>query len=320
MTTSPVSPSPVDHIEIYILVDNYVDGGLPASAGVRRYSLDHEGKLPINSFLAEHGISLIVTAFVGDNSHRLILDAGCSSKALPHNLDFGDVDLSEVIDVVISHGHEDHMGALPQLLARMPNHAKVYAHPAAFHSPRYYRADSGDLLLEPKFERKWISAANAQLIETPSPTLIGEGSFVITGEIPRTNDFEKALPGSLMEVEGELIPDNIIDDQAVVVVLKNHGLVVLTGCAHAGVINTVNYARKLTGIDRVYAVIGGFHLSGEPFRHALEPTLDALRMLNPKMLVPMHCSGIEAKSLLYREMPDRIKVSGVGTTFSLPIT
>lgn len=317
---STISPVHVDHVEIYVLVDNYVDGGLTESAGVRRYSLGHDGKLPINSFLAEHAISLIVTASVGNKSHRLILDAGCSPEALPHNLEFGEVNLNDVNDVVISHGHEDHMGALPQLLARMPNPAKVYAHPVAFHSPRFYLADSGDLLLEPKFEREWITSAGGELIETPGPTLAGEGTFVITGEIPRTNDFEKALPGSLMEVDGQLVPDSIIDDQAVVVVLKNHGLVVITGCAHAGVINTVNYARKLTGIDRVYAVIGGFHLSGQPFRHALEPTLDALRMFDPQVLVPMHCTGIEAKSLLYREMPDRIKISGVGTTFSLPLS
>lgn len=320
MMNSSIAPVPVDGVEIYVLIDNYVDGGLPSSAGVKRYSLSHEGNLPINSFLAEHAISLMVTVFVGDKSHHIILDAGCSPEALPHNLDFGNVDLKNVTDVIISHGHEDHMGALPQLLSKMPNSVKVYAHPVAFHSPRFYLADSDELLRQPKFERDWITSANAELIQTPDPMLIGEDLFLITGEIPRKTDFEKALPGSLMEVDGKLVPDNIVDDQAVVVVLKNHGLVVLTGCAHAGVVNTVNYAQRLTGIDRVYAVIGGFHLSGEPFHQALAPTLEALKMIDAKVLVPMHCTGIEAKSIFYREMPDRIKVSGVGTTFSLPLS
>jgi 7,8-dihydropterin-6-yl-methyl-4-(beta-D-ribofuranosyl)aminobenzene 5'-phosphate synthase len=315
-----MSPIAADGVEIYVIVDNYVDGGLPASLGVQRYSLGHDGKLPINSYLAEHAISLMVTAFVGDKSHRIILDAGCSPEALPHNLDFGNVDLDGVTDVVISHGHEDHMGALPQLLSKMPNMAKVYAHPAAFHSPRYYLADSGELLEEPTFERGWITSANAELIETLGPTRIGKGLFLITGEIPRKNDFEKALPGSLMAVDGKLVPDKIADDQAVVVVLKNHGLVVLTGCAHAGIINTVDHARRLTGIDRVYAVIGGFHLSGEPFRHALQPTLEEFGKMDPTVLVPMHCTGIEAKALLYSHMPDRIKISGVGTTFRFPLS
>jgi 7,8-dihydropterin-6-yl-methyl-4-(beta-D-ribofuranosyl)aminobenzene 5'-phosphate synthase len=316
---SPISPVPVDRLEIYVLVDNYVDGGLPVSAGVKRYELGRDGKLPINSFLAEHALCLVITAKVGTKSHRLILDAGCSTAALPHNLEFGDVNLDDVEDVVISHGHEDHMGALPQLLARMPRSTKVHAHPAAFHSPRFYRADSGELLLQPRFQRSWITEAGAKLIETPGPTLAGEEVFLITGEIPRSNNFEKALPGSLMEVDGELVPDKIIDDQAVIVALKGHGIVVLTGCAHAGVINTTDFARKLTGIDRVYAVIGGYHLSGEPFRDALRPTLDALREFDPRVLVPMHCTGVEAKSLLQQEMPDRAQVSGVGTTFILPL-
>jgi 7,8-dihydropterin-6-yl-methyl-4-(beta-D-ribofuranosyl)aminobenzene 5'-phosphate synthase len=83
--------------------------------------------------------------------------------------------------------------------------------------------------------------------------------------------------------------------------------------------NESDFARKLTGNDRVYAVIGGYHLSGEPFRDALRPTLDALREFGPQVLVPMHCTGVEAKSLLQQEMPDRAQVSGVGTTFILPL-
>ncbi len=210
-------------------------------------------------------------------------------------------------------------GPLPQLLARMPRATKVYAHPCAFHTPRYYLAGYGELLLEPEFSKDWILEAGAELIETPVPTHMGNGAFLITGKIPRITEFEKALPGSLMEVDGKLVPDHIHDDQAIIAVLKDCGLVVLTGCAHAGVINTIKYACMLTGIDRVYAVIGGFHLSGEPFRNALGPTLDALKAIDPQVLVPMHCTGIEAKSLFYRKLPNRVKIRGVGTTISLPL-
>lgn len=314
------SPLPVDRVEVYVLVDNYVDGGLPASPGVERYSLNHGGKLPINSFLAEHALSLIITAVVENTSRRIVLDAGCSPEALPHNIEFGGVNLDDVSDVVISHGHEDHMGALPRLLERMPVGTNVYAHPAAFHTPRFYLADSDELLEQPVFEREWISSADANLIETPGPMLIGDDLFLITGEIPRENDFEKALPGSVMKKDGEIVPDVIVDDQAVILVLKQHGLVVLTGCAHAGIINTVEYARRLTGVDQVHAIMGGFHLSGQPFKNALDPTLTALKRIDPNVLVPMHCTGMEAKLLLHGHMPDRIKVSGVGTTFRFPIT
>ncbi len=309
----------VDSLDIYVLVDNYVDGGLPGGPGVRRYKLGYDGKLPINSFLAEHALSLILTATTGTDQRRIILDAACCPLALPHNLTFGEIDLNGLESVVISHGHEDHMGALPQLLEKMDRPVRVYAHPVAFHVPRYYRTDEGEMLLEPKFEREWVTSAGGEVIETPGPTLIEDGSFLITGEIPRKTDFEKALPGSLMEVHGQLVPDVILDDQAVVVALKGHGLVVVTGCAHAGVVNTLRYAQDVTGIETIYAVIGGFHLSGDPFQSARQPTVNALRKLDPKTIIPMHCTGAEAKKMIENAFPEQTLISGVGTTFSLPI-
>jgi len=313
------TPVAVDRLEIYVVIDNYIDDALPESPGVRRHRLGRNGKLPINSFLAEHALCLLLTATIGSRRIQLVLDAACSPEALPHNLAFGQVDLSGAGEVVISHGHEDHMGALPQLLREMSCPARVYAHPTSFYTPRYYRTDDGELRLEPAFERDWITSAGAELIETAGPTFAGEGVFLITGEIPRKSGFERALPGSVMEVDGRLVPDPIADDQAVVVFVRDHGLVVLTGCAHAGVINTVHYARQLTGCDEVHAVVGGFHLAGDPFRPALQPTVDALTEISPRLLIPMHCTGVEAKDLIHRRFPGRTVVSGVGSTFVLPV-
>jgi 7,8-dihydropterin-6-yl-methyl-4-(beta-D-ribofuranosyl)aminobenzene 5'-phosphate synthase len=175
------------------------------------------------------------------------------------------------------------------------------------------------LLLEPAFEKEWITSENAQLVETYDPILICKNTILITGEIPRKTKFENALPGSLMESEGKLIPDNIADDQAIICIIKNKGLVIISGCAHAGIINTIDYARKLTGVHEVYAVIGGFHLGGELFQQAVQPTIDALKDINPQFIVPMHCTGIEAKEIIRQEFPGHSAVSGVGSTFQLPI-
>ncbi len=308
----------VDRLEVFVVVDNYVDDALPESPLVRRYRLGKDGRLPIDSFLAEHALCLLLTATAGSERARLVLDAACTPVVLPHNLSFGGVNLGRVTEVVISHGHEDHMGALPQLLQEMAAPARVYVHPGAFHTPRYYRTDDGELLLEPAFEREWITAAGAELVETSGPVPAGEGMFLITGQIPRRTGFEKALPGSVMEVKGRLVPDVIIEDQAVVVLIRNYGLVILTGCAHAGVINTIRYARELTGCDEVYAVVGGFHLAGAPLRPALQPTVEALTEIGPRLLVPMHCTGVEAKSLLHRRFAQHTLVSGVGSTFLFP--
>jgi len=104
---TPISPVSVDHLEIYVLVDNYVDGGLSESAGVTRYRLGRDGKLPVNSFLAEHAICLILTAVVESKCHRLILDAGCSPVALPHNLEFEEVNVSAIFRFWVNHNMWD---------------------------------------------------------------------------------------------------------------------------------------------------------------------------------------------------------------------
>jgi len=312
-------PHSLDHIEIYVIVDNYIDDSLLCSPGVKRYTLGKNGKLPINSYLAEHALSLLITAVSGSKTYQMVLDAACTKEVLPHNIKFAGIDLSMVEHIVISHGHEDHMGSLPELLKLTAHNTKVYAHPASFHTPRYYRTDAGELLLEPAFEKKWITSANAQLIETPDPVLICKKNFLITGEIPRATKFENALPGSLKESSGKLIPDSIVDDQAIICIIKNKGLVIVSGCAHAGIINTIDYARKLTGVESVYAVIGGFHLGGDFFQHAVQPTIEALKEINPQFIVPMHCTGIEAKEMIRKQFPGQSAVSGVGSTFQLPI-
>lgn len=311
-------PVAVDRLKVFVVVDNYIDDALPESPAVRRHRLGKDGRLPIDSYLAEHALCLLLTATAGAERHQLVLDAACTPVALPHNLRFGQVELDGVAEVVISHGHEDHMGALAQLLRETGAGTRVYVHPGAFHSPRYYRTDDGELLLEPVFKRDRIASAGAEVVETPGPAFAGEGVFLITGRIPRRTAFEKALPGSMMLVDGRMVPDPIIDDQAVVVRLRDHGLVVLTGCAHAGVINTVRYARELTGCDEVWAVIGGFHLAGVPFQPALQPTIEALAEIDPRLIIPMHCTGVEAKALMHRRFPEGTLISGVGSTFIFP--
>jgi len=243
---------------------------------------------------------------------RLLLDAG---EGIVHVLGkriFG------IRKVFLSHGHEDHVGAATTLLERA-GRPLLIAHPAAFESPRYWREDDGTLLRIPQaLRRDDLSRRGVEILESAGPTTIAGGAFLVTGEIPRETAFEHALPGSMREENGDLVPDHVVDDQAVVVRVRDCGLVVITGCAHAGVVNTVRCAQDLAGSRRLCAVVGGFHLSGTAFRDAIAPTIQALRKETPTRIVPMHCTGVDATARLRMAFGDRCCTSAVGTRLHFP--
>ncbi|MGI0036552.1 MAG: MBL fold metallo-hydrolase, partial [Nitrososphaera sp.] len=140
---------------------------------------------------------------------------------------------------------------------------------------------------------------------------------LVTGEIPRANSFEKGFPNHYSEVDdGKIEADPLIkDDQAIILSVKDKGLVIITGCGHAGIINTLNYAKDLTGEDRIYAVLGGMHLSGGLFEPIIPRTIEELERLKPKFVVPCHCSGLKAVSEIARKMPDAFIQNSVGTNY-----
>ena len=146
-------------------------------------------------------------------------------------------------------------------------------------------------------------------------------ALAITGEIPRKTSFEKGFPYQYIEDpsnEMNLIPDSLVkDDQAIVANVSGKGLVIITGCGHAGIINTINYAKKITGINKIHATIGGFHLpaDGGIYEAAIEPTLKELRKADPDYLVPCHCTGWKATNRIIETVPEKFIQSSVGTTF-----
>jgi len=141
---------------------------------------------------------------------------------------------------------------------------------------------------------------------------------LITGEVDRTSDFEQGSVIHEARRNGTWEPDPLIlDDQALIANVAGKGLVVLTGCGHAGVVNICRYAQRLTGIDRIHAVLGGFHLNGPLFEPIIGPTLDAFEELAPDVLVPTHCTGWKATHAIAARLPDAFIQNSVGTTFEL---
>ncbi len=308
----------VDELEILVVVDNYADTLLPSEPGVARHPVGEDGQLAADTLLAEHGLCLLLKARSGDHTSAILLDAGYSPVAAPRNIDRLGEDLGDVEALVISHGHEDHVGAVTSLLDRL-GRPMLVVHPEAFHVPRYWCADDGTLYQVPVLlTREEMVDRGVQIVESRGPTLIGDGLFLTTGEIPRKTSFEHGLPGSVKGVNGKLVPDLVVDDQAIIVDIRGHGLVVISGCAHAGIVNSVRYARELTDDRPIHAVLGGFHLSGEPFRAAIEPTISALRDEKPAHVVPMHCTGVDAVSRMRETLGDLCSISAVGTRFRFP--
>ena len=141
---------------------------------------------------------------------------------------------------------------------------------------------------------------------------------MITGEIPRVTKFEKGFPLQFKEQDNEidLVPDPLVsDDQALIMNVRNKGLIILTGCGHAGIINTIKFAKKVTGIEKIYCVIGGFHLSGQDYEDSIPLTMAELTLVDPQYIVPCHCTGWKATNKIIDMMPEKFIQSSVGSTF-----
>jgi len=212
----------------------------------------------------------------------------------------------------------DHTGSLHSILEKISGPIPLVVHPDAFLYPRFVELKDGSKKRFPRtLVRKDLDPRNVKIQESKTPTPILDGSILVTGEIERTTAFEKGMPNALLERGGRLERDPIKDDQALVMNLKGKGLVVVSGCSHAGIINTVLYAKKLTGVEKIHAVLGGFHLSGAFFEKILEKTIEMLKALSPAVVVPMHCTGRKAIERFSQEFPSAFVLNSVGSKITL---
>ncbi|HEX3002041.1 MAG TPA: MBL fold metallo-hydrolase [Methanoregula sp.] len=302
---------PADRVEITVLVDNYTDFLImaPSTPADRRLPYD-----PKRRILAEHGFSCLVRIFSGKKEHAILMDAGLSREALPWNARQMGVSLAGIEAIVLSHGHYDHTGALECVVASAGRQVPLIAHPDAFLRRRLTIHGQG-VFDQPVPEAVALKKAGADINLRSEPSALASGHLLVSGEVERKTPFEKGMPGAVIERDGTWIADPIRDDQAFVINVKDKGLVVLSGCAHAGIINTVEHARMITGIDRVHAVLGGFHLSGKAYEQVVQPTIAAMKTINPDYLVPMHCSGWSTINRFMAEMPGKCILNTVGTTY-----
>ena len=306
----------VEKVEVTCLVDNNVDVLLPNSEVAHRPVLTRNWyKQPL---LAEHGFCAALTLHIDGVKHRLLLDSGLEPLAASHNADVLGFELANCESLISSHGHIDHAGGLISIRKRMNavDRIPLVLHEDAFRN-RLVKFPDGRTIDLPAPNRSLLTNAGYDIIEKHSHSLWVNDRVLITGEIPRTNSFEKGFPNHYFEVqEGKMEADPLIkDDQAIILTVKDKGLVIITGCGHAGIINTLNYAKELTGDDRICCVVGGMHLSGGLFEPIIPTTVDELEKMKPRFVVPCHCSGLKAMTEIARKMPSAFIQNSVGTNY-----
>ena len=232
--------------------------------------------------LAEHGLSFWIE--YGDK--RILFDTG-QSNILIKNAKVLGIDLAKIDAIVISHGHYDHTGGLSDVL-EIAAKAKIYLHPGAT-EPKFSKNISGVKSIGmPDSAKEAIQGQH--MIWTATPATIFPG-ISVTGQVPRMNDYED-VGGTFFVDENCQKPDELLDDQTLFVE-STKGLVVVLGCAHSGVVNTLDYISKLTGYNKIYAVIGGMHLLNAS-QIRIANTIEAFKKYEIQKIVPLHCTGQNA--------------------------
>lgn len=276
---------------------------------------------------------------------KYLFDTGVSENGVVYNADVFRVDLRDIEAIILSHGHFDHTAGLRSVLRHISKKpTKVICHPDAF-LRRWLIFPDGNKAALPSLDEESLVNQGAIFRKIRKPLILSDNnmdnnksdndngddsnsytttttssaSLLITGQIPRKTTFEKGFPIQYKEDptnNNNLVPDPMVyDDQAVIANIQRKGLVIITGCGHAGIVNTIRYATSLTGINKIHAIIGGFHLTGGMYEDIIEQTINELQNADPQYLVPCHCTGWKATNKIIETMPGKFIQTSVGTTF-----
>jgi 7,8-dihydropterin-6-yl-methyl-4-(beta-D-ribofuranosyl)aminobenzene 5'-phosphate synthase len=334
----PIEVPTIDKLSVRVLVDSASDiffkpqeaNGVKTEPGRSTNSMR-----PLHS---EWGLSLLLEPQRGDERRTFLLDYGWTPEAINGNMDLLKVDPSKIDTLIMSHGHFDHWGGLLGFLDKhrkdLPADLTMYAGGEDNFCQRYARVGSGELSDYGMLDRRDIAKQNVKLVLCESPVVIGGQAFT-TGKIKR-NSIEKVLPNTMVEfklkdgagcnashylpaeMEGKIVPDEHIHEHATCFNLKDKGLIVISSCGHVGIVNSVRQAMEVSGVEKIHAIMGGFHLGPAPADY-LTQVVGEIGKLNPDVLIPMHCSGLNFTQEAQRQMPGKVLATTTGTRISFGI-
>ena len=322
MAQPRVTPMEVDEVRVTTVVDNTIDVLMASADVAQRYFLSPKW-LPIVSSLpegarlvAEHGFSALIQVKRGEVISTVLFDTGVSKAGLLNNMDVLEIRAADLQAIILSHGHADHSLGLPGLVERLgTRNLPLVLHPDAYLDRKIVLPDGYEVQL-PAPKKADFQRGNIEIIEETGPSMLVDRGILVSGEVARRTEFEKGFATHFANRDGNWEPDPlIVDDQCAIMNLQGQGLVIITGCGHAGVINIIRNAQMLTGIQSVYAVIGGFHLTGGLFEPIIPATVAALQEIAPRYIVPGHCTGWSATHQIARTMPEAFLQNSVGTEF-----
>ena len=260
--------------------------------------------------LGELGLSILLET----DEVNILFDTGQSISA-SHNAELLGINLSQIDKIVLSHGHYDHTGGLKQILRRIEKEIEIIAHPDIW-AVKYSRREGQEAeFIGIPFHRQTLESLGAHFNLTTEPVRISS-NIMTTGEIPMVTDYEDIEHRFQVKEGDSFKPDRFLDDRALIINTEP-GLVVILGCAHRGIINTLYHAQQLTGVKAIYAVVGGCHLM-DATEERVWLTIAALKELGVQRLGFCHCTGMPASAIMAREFGDSFSFNNAGTRVSLP--
>ena len=332
------APPEVDRVCVQVVTDSYHHlfeaSGQFGEVAVQRWARPPSPDLP-RTLQNEWGLALHLESARGAETRQVLVDFGFTANTLNHNLDLLGIDAAKLDAMLLSHGHYDHFGGMVGFLAAHQAKLKPGLPFYLGGEECFCSRDTGPADAPVNFgalDRRAIADAGLQVLFAERPSLLADHGFT-TGFIPQVS-FEQPAQPSRMKIgllpdgngcapEGlpaekrnlTIVPDDFQHEQATCFNVKGKGLVVMTSCGHRGVVNSVRSAIKVSGISKVHAILGGFHLMPMPEEY-VRSSVAALKEINPDYLIPMHCTGTPFYEVAKQELPGRVLLSSTGTRFT----